>query len=202
MRDCRPLGVALRGEASNCPLLRWLKTVVVSDEGKGARDASGGDQEGVASKVPLRDSPLIASLFSEVASEPGVTAWPGMSLAVARIAGQVVPGAEVARAWPAAFMRNVGWRAPTLPPRRGRREGELQASETRGAEYRRVGAQADRPVVAVKFLLDAVGAERRGRLSVVRLPDQPGRLGGISWASMNHQASRLTYRGRRCGRHI
>jgi hypothetical protein len=27
-----------------------------------------------------------------------------------------------------------------------------------------VGAQADRPVVAVKFLLDAVGAERRGRL--------------------------------------
>ena len=107
---------------------------------------------------------MIASLFSEVASEPGVTAWPGMSLAVARIAGQVVPGAEVARAWPAAFVRNVGGRAPTLPPRRGRREGELQASETRGAEYRRVGAQADRPVVAVKFLLDAVGAERRGRL--------------------------------------
>ena len=79
-----------------------------------------------------------ASLFSEMASEPGVTAWPGMSLAVARIAGQVVPGAEVARAWPAAFVRNVGWRAPTLPPPgRGWREGGLQASETRGAEYRR-----------------------------------------------------------------
>jgi len=26
-------------------VLRWLKTVVVSDRGKGARDASGGDQE-------------------------------------------------------------------------------------------------------------------------------------------------------------
>ena len=26
-----PFGVALRGEASNRPLLRWLKTVVVSD---------------------------------------------------------------------------------------------------------------------------------------------------------------------------
>ena len=50
MKDCRPFGAALRGEASNRPLLRWLKTVVVSDEGKGARDASGGGQEGVARK--------------------------------------------------------------------------------------------------------------------------------------------------------
>lgn len=66
-----------------------------------------------------------ASLFAEVASEPGVTTWPGMSLAVARIAGQVVPGAEVARAWSAALVRNVGWRAPTLPlPRKGRGERE------------------------------------------------------------------------------
>jgi group II intron reverse transcriptase/maturase len=86
---------------------------------------------------------------------------PGLSLAVARIAGQVVPGAEVARAWTAAFVRNVGWRAPILPPGKGRREGEFQASETRGIEYRRVGAQADQSVVAVKLLLDAVGAERR-----------------------------------------
>ena len=137
MKDCRPFGAALRGEASNRRLLRWLKTVVVSEDGKGARDASGGGQEGVASKVPRGIHRLIASLFSEVASEPGVTAWPGMSLAVARIAGQVVPGAEVARAWPAAFVRNVGWRAPTRPLREGRREGEFQASETRGTEYRR-----------------------------------------------------------------
>ena len=41
----RPFGVALRGEASNRPLLHWLKTVVVSDVGKGAHDVSGGDQE-------------------------------------------------------------------------------------------------------------------------------------------------------------
>jgi RNA-directed DNA polymerase len=84
-----------------------------------------------------------------------------MSLAVARIAGQVVPGAEVARAWHAAFVRNVGWRAPILPPWKGRREGEFQASESRGIEYRCVGAQADQSVVAVKLLLDAVGVERR-----------------------------------------
>ncbi len=31
MEDRRPSGVALRGEASNHPMLRWLKTVVVND---------------------------------------------------------------------------------------------------------------------------------------------------------------------------
>jgi hypothetical protein len=34
MRDCWPFGVALRGEASNHLMLRWLKTVVVNDEEK------------------------------------------------------------------------------------------------------------------------------------------------------------------------
>ena len=31
MKDCWPFGVALRGAASNHLMLRWLKTVVVSD---------------------------------------------------------------------------------------------------------------------------------------------------------------------------
>ena len=115
MKDCRPFGAALRGEASNRPLLRWLKTVVVSDEGKGARDASGGVQEGVALKVPRGIHRLIASLFREAASKPGVMAWPGTEPGGYPITGQVVPGAEVARAWTAAFVRNVGKRAP-IPP--------------------------------------------------------------------------------------
>ncbi len=34
MRDCWPFGVALRGEASNHLMLRWLRTIVVSDEEK------------------------------------------------------------------------------------------------------------------------------------------------------------------------
>jgi hypothetical protein len=34
MEVCWPFGVALRGEASNHLMLRWLKTVVVSDEEK------------------------------------------------------------------------------------------------------------------------------------------------------------------------
>ena len=42
-----PFGVALRGEASNHLMLRWLKTVVVSDEEKAPRsEVSGGDREG------------------------------------------------------------------------------------------------------------------------------------------------------------
>ena len=40
-----PSGAALRGEASNHLLLRWLKTVVVSDGEKALLEASGGDQE-------------------------------------------------------------------------------------------------------------------------------------------------------------
>jgi hypothetical protein len=41
-----PFGAALRGEASNRHMLRWLKTVVVSDVEKAPVEASGGDQEG------------------------------------------------------------------------------------------------------------------------------------------------------------
>jgi hypothetical protein len=41
----RPSGVALRGVASSRLMLRWLKTVVVSDEEKAPSEASGGDLE-------------------------------------------------------------------------------------------------------------------------------------------------------------
>ena len=48
MEACWPSSVGLRGRALNRPVLRWLKTVVVSDQGKGAAlIASGGDQEDV-----------------------------------------------------------------------------------------------------------------------------------------------------------
>ena len=47
MEACWPSGVALRGEAPNRPVLRWLKTVVVSDREKARLIASGGDQEDV-----------------------------------------------------------------------------------------------------------------------------------------------------------
>ena len=45
MEACWRSGVALRGEASNHPVLGWLKTVVVSDREKARLIASGGDRE-------------------------------------------------------------------------------------------------------------------------------------------------------------
>ena len=65
-----PFGVALRGEASNHLMLRWLKTVVVSDEEKAQINASGGDREGERERTaddvsrPIRwhqnrDTPLV-----------------------------------------------------------------------------------------------------------------------------------------------
>jgi hypothetical protein len=51
MEACWPSSVVLRGKALNRPVLRWLKTVVVSDRGEGALDASGGDQEDVPESV-------------------------------------------------------------------------------------------------------------------------------------------------------
>jgi len=56
MRCCandegRPFGAALRGEASNRHMLRWLKTVVVSDVEKAPGEASGGDQEGERKRI-------------------------------------------------------------------------------------------------------------------------------------------------------
>ena len=37
MEACWPSGVVLRGRAPNRPVLRWLKTVVVSDREKARR---------------------------------------------------------------------------------------------------------------------------------------------------------------------
>jgi hypothetical protein len=47
MRDCWPFGVGLRGRAPNHPVLRWLRTVVVSDGEKRGVIASGRDREDV-----------------------------------------------------------------------------------------------------------------------------------------------------------
>ena len=46
-----PFGVALRGEASNRLMLRWLMTVVVSDGEKAHVEASGGDREGERKRI-------------------------------------------------------------------------------------------------------------------------------------------------------
>src|SRR5437016_14425411 len=51
MKVSWPFGVALRREASSHLMLRWLKTVVVSDEEKASVEASGGDREGERERI-------------------------------------------------------------------------------------------------------------------------------------------------------
>src|SRR5205807_2182473 len=51
MKVSWPFGVALRREASSRLMLRWLKTVVVSDEEKASVEASGGDREGERERI-------------------------------------------------------------------------------------------------------------------------------------------------------
>jgi hypothetical protein len=46
----RPFGAALRGEASNRHMLRWLKTVVVSDVEKAPRRCQVGTRKASASE--------------------------------------------------------------------------------------------------------------------------------------------------------
>ncbi len=54
-----PFGVALWGEASNHLMLRWLMTVVVSDEEKAPGEVPGGDQEGERERTTVDVSKLM-----------------------------------------------------------------------------------------------------------------------------------------------
>src|SRR5690242_10417191 len=105
MEDCWPFGVALWGEASNRLMLRWLMTVVVSDEEKAHVDASGGDREGERERTAVDASKRMVDIetgeFKSLRDKPG-----GCPLT-----GQAVSGVKAARARSAAPARNVGRRA-------------------------------------------------------------------------------------------
>jgi hypothetical protein len=80
-----PSGAALRGEAPNHLMLRWLKTVVVSDEEKASLEASGGDQEDERCRsVENQSDGIKTGVFKWLRDEPG-----GCPLI-----GQVVSGME------------------------------------------------------------------------------------------------------------
>lgn len=82
-----PFGAALRREASNRLMLRWLKTVVVSDGEKAPVMALGGDREGERKRI-VAD----VSKAQQMTSEPGCGKSPGMSLARVPLIGQAVSG--------------------------------------------------------------------------------------------------------------
>jgi len=81
-----PFGVALRGEASNNRELRRLSAVRGERHGKGALDASCGDQEGERKR-----SADEVSKHTETTSKPGCHFDPGMSLAVTRLPARWCP---------------------------------------------------------------------------------------------------------------
>ena len=70
------------GEASNRHLLRWLKTVVVSEVEKAHVMRQVGTRKTVCS--PSLEGSLVKCRNAEMTSKPGVSIWPGRSLAGAR----------------------------------------------------------------------------------------------------------------------
>jgi hypothetical protein len=77
-----PFGAALRGEAPNRLMLRWLKTVVVSDEEKASERRQVG-----AGKMTTAE----ASKLFQTTSKPGSGVNLGMSLAGARLLARWCP---------------------------------------------------------------------------------------------------------------
>jgi hypothetical protein len=67
-----PFGAACGGGASNRLMLRWLMTVVVSDEEKALVKALGGDREGERKRI-VAD----VSKAQQMTSEPGCGKDPG-----------------------------------------------------------------------------------------------------------------------------
>jgi hypothetical protein len=126
-----PFGVALRGEASNHLMLRWLMTVVVSDEEKALLRCQVGTRKASVSE------PLLTCRNCEMASKPERSRVSGMSLAGARV---------LARRCPACRRREPGLRHARGTwegvARHGCRVGdggerECPEAETVGTEYRR-----------------------------------------------------------------
>ena len=82
-----PSGAALRGEASNRLMLRWLKTVVVSDEEKAHVMRQAGTRKTTTAE---------ASKLFQTASELGRWCVSRDEPGGYPFTGQAVPGAEVA----------------------------------------------------------------------------------------------------------
>jgi hypothetical protein len=144
-----PFGVALRGEASNRLMLRWLKTVVVSDEEKVHLMRQVGTRKASASE-PLTTcrnefDGIETGEFKSSRDEPGGCPF----------IGQVVSGMQAARAWSAAPARNVGRRTSILSARAELvrvAEGSASTGGNREALSTVATPLADRLVVVMKLL--------------------------------------------------
>jgi hypothetical protein len=91
MKVLWPFGIALRGEVPNHRLLRWLKTVVVSESGKGFRSRS---QVG-AGKTNASE-PLLTCRNSQSGVETGVSSESRDESGGCALTGQMASGMQVA----------------------------------------------------------------------------------------------------------
>jgi hypothetical protein len=117
MEDCWPSGVGPAGVGAKPPC------AALAEDRRGERSgrrrgliSSGGDQEDVPESsgpglCPGRALSFEASKPVETTSKPRSGSVLGMSLAAARVAGQVVSGVEAASSWSAALAWNVRKRA-------------------------------------------------------------------------------------------
>ena len=140
-------------------MLRWLKTVVVSDEEKahvmrqeGTRKAS--ESEPLLKRRNLSDD-IRTGEYEGSRDEPGGDPH----------SGQAVSGVKVARAWSAALMRNVGKWATKLPrDLSDRLGGERECAVRLQPEaLSTVASPAGGPVRSSGETL-VMSVERRGRL--------------------------------------
>ena len=156
---CWPSRAALRGEALNHRELHWLKTVVVSVAGKGATGScqvrSGKMSDG------LEPSAVDVSKLSQMRSKPGPQDYLGMSLGDTRLLPRWSPAYRQHEPGSGSRMERVK-ACPDTAAGKWRREGGLQPAKSGRSRVPMRDALADSPVVAVKSLRIAVGAEPRG----------------------------------------
>ena len=170
-----PFRAAFREEALNHHMLRWLKTVVVSDVEKASLRRQVGNRKTIV---------VDASLLNQVASKPERLFGSGMSLAAARLLARWCPAWR--RREPVLRLRDGTWEGHRRQCRRscrcGRgRQGVSQAGRTcEGLST--VAWMAGGPV---RSSVDAsvMGAERRGRVVCGRFVRSTGGVaGGTVWA--------------------
>ena len=98
-------------------MLRWLKTVVVSDVEKALERR----QVGIRKASESESLKTCRNYLDDI--ETGALLWSRDESGGCPLIGQAVSGMEATRAWSAALARNVGRRAPKrLPVLGGERE--------------------------------------------------------------------------------
>jgi len=108
-------------------MLRWLKTVVVSDEEKAPEEASGGDREGERKRIAAEVSKIVQS-----ASELGRARGSRMSLADTRLLARWCPACR--RREPGLRLSRgtwEGWRRHRVGPGRAGARGSVPSGRNR-----------------------------------------------------------------------